>query len=438
MQEKRNPFQIIILGVFIFFIIIAVLVFASFTGGNNNRDIGEVTVWGTFDEVVMEEYFRTLADENSEVNNVKYRKVPENEFQVDLVEALANGTGPDLFILDQSNLIRHWNKVQSISYETISERAFKDTYIDEAEIFLSASDGIKALPLLVDPLVLYWNRDIFAESGFSQPPQFWDELFLLTERITQRDKANNIEQATIAFGEFDNINNAKDIIATLILQAGGTLVTRQQGGQLTATLSPRNQGVDTIPAQTALRFYTEFADPVKSVYTWNRSLTNSLDAFAQGKLALYVGYASEVEAIQAKNANINFDVAPIPQIRSGEQKKILTFGKMYALAVPKAAQNVFGGTEMALYLTGAEPSRLLSESVGIPSSRRDVLSKEPSDPLDLIFRNAALISRAWLDPHAEDTNEIFRRMVGGVTSGSRRLSETIQRANDELNAVINR
>ncbi|QSH39644.1 extracellular solute-binding protein [Candidatus Kaiserbacteria bacterium] len=438
MQEKRNPFQIVILGVFIFFIVVAVLVFASFTGGNNNRDIGEVTVWGSFDEDVMEAHFRTLADENSEVNNVKYREVPEDEFQVDLVEALANGTGPDLFILDQSNLLRHWNKVQSIPYETISEREFKDTYIDEAEIFLSTSAGIKALPLLVDPLVLYWNRDIFAESGFSQPPQFWDELFLLAERITQRDKANNIGQATIAFGEFDNVNHAKDIISALILQAGGSIVTRQQDGQLTAALSPRSQNNDTIPAQTALRFYTEFADPVKSVYTWNRSLTNSLDAFAQGKLALYVGYASEVETIKAKNAHINFDVAPLPQIRSGEQKKTLTFGKMYALAVPKAARNVFGGTEMALYLTGAEPSRLLAEAVGIPSPRRDILSKEPSDPLDLIFRNAALISRAWLDPHAEDTNDIFRRMVGDVTSGSRRLSETIQRADEELRAVINR
>ena len=437
MQEKRNPFQLIILGLFIFFIVVAVLVFASFTGGNSGRDIGDVSMWGTFNEDVVEGYLRTLADENSEVNNIVYTQIPEENFQFQLVEALANGTGPDLFVLDQSNLLRHWNKVQSFSYDVVSERTFKDTYIQEAEMFLSSA-GIKALPLSVDPLVLYWNRDIFAEEGFSQPPQFWDELFVLAERITKRDKANNVSQATIALGEFDNVTHAKDIISTLILQAGGNIVVREADGQLSAALSPRSQTNDIIPAQTALRFYTEFADPVKSVYTWNRSLPASIDAFAQGKLAMYIGYASEVETIKAKNEHINFDVAPLPQIRTGEQKQTLTFGRMYALAVPKAAPNIYGGTEMALYLTGAEPSALFAERIGVPSPRRDVLRNEPSDPVDLIFRNAALISRAWLDPHAEDTNAIFRRMVGDVTSGARRLSETIQRAEEEMRAVINR
>lgn len=437
MQEKRNPFQMIILGVFIFFIVAAVLAFASFSGGNDGREIGEVTLWGSFDDALIDGYLRTLTDENSEINNVVYRQIPQKDFQTELVEALANGNGPDLFILDQSNLLRHWNKVQSFSYETISERQYKDTYIEEGELFLS-DGGIKALPLTVDPLVLYWNRDIFAEAGFSNPPKHWDELFLLAERITKRDKANNIERATIAFGEFDNVTHAKDILATLILQAGGSIVVRQENGELTAALSPKVEAKNIIPAQTAMRFYTEFADPVKSVYTWNRSLPNSLDAFSQGKLALYVGYASEVATIQAKNEHINFDVAPLPQIEAGEQKRTLTFGRLYAFAVPKAAQNVFGGTEIALYLSGEEPSKLFAQTVGIPSARRDVLSKEPNDPVELIFRNAALISRGWLDPHSEDTDKVFRRMVGDVTSGSRRLSETVQRANDELGAIINR
>lgn len=436
MAEKKSPFQMIIFGVFAFFIIVAVFVFAGLSGGGGGQDVGEVTMWGSFDQNLMDAYFKRLNDENSNAGNISYEEIPPDQFQSRLVEALANGLGPDLFILDQSNLIRHWDKLQPFSYDRMSERTFKDTFIDEGEMFLSDA-GIRGLPFSIDPLVLYWNRDIFAEAGFAKPPAYWDELFLLAERITERDKANNIDRATIAFGEYDNVNHAKDIVSALIMQAGGEVVIKRDG-QLFASLNPQGFSATGVPpAQTALRFYTEFADPVKNVYSWNRSLPNSLDAFAQGNLALYVGYASEVREIQAKNAHLNFDVAPLPQIRAGEQKRIVTFGKLYTLAVPRAAANTYGGTEMAFYLTEPTASQFFSEAIGTPSPRRDLLNDAPSDPLDLIFRNAALISRGWFDPHDEETNRVFRRMIGDVTSGALRLSDTVQRANQELNVLIN-
>ena len=428
----------VVFGVFVFFIIVGVFVFAGLSGGDGGRSIGTVKLWGTFDQDLMDAYLRRLNDEDSQAGNIEYEEIPKDRFQARLVEALANGTGPDLFILDQSNLLRHWDKVLPFPYETtMSKRQFKDTFIDEAEMFLSDA-GIRAMPFSIDPLVLYWNRDIFAEAGFATYPKYWDEFFLLAERITQRDKANNIERAAIAFGEFDNVNHAKDIISALIMQAGGEIVGKLDDavGTLYAGLAPQGFSQKVQPAQTALRFYTEFADPVKDVYSWNRSLPNSLDAFAQGKLAMYVGYASEVRDIQAKNAHLNFDVAPLPQIRAGDQKRTLTFGTLYALAVPRVANNIYGATRMALFLTSPKPSQFFAEAIGTPSPRRDLLSTTPDDPLQLIFRNSALLSRAWLDPNAEETDKIFRRMVGDVTSGALRLSDTVQRANQELRVLI--
>ena len=48
MAEKRSTFQIIIFGVFVFFIIIAVFVFAGLSGDDGGRDIGVVKMWGSF------------------------------------------------------------------------------------------------------------------------------------------------------------------------------------------------------------------------------------------------------------------------------------------------------------------------------------------------------------------------------------------------------
>ncbi len=434
MPEKKSPFQTIVFGVFAFFIIAAVFAFATFSGGKGERPIGEVLMWGSFDRNLMETYLQTLNDIDNRVENVFYEEIPADVFQSRLAEALADGSGPDLFILDQSNLVRHWDKVSKFSYEDIPEREYKDTYIEEAEMFLS-SEGIRGLPFSVDSLVMYWNRDIFAQNGFSQPPSFWDEFFLLSERITKRDNSNNIEIATVAFGEFDNVTHAKDIISTLIMQAGGDIVGFNESG-LYVDVTVREGANEINPTQTALRFFTEFANPVKTVYTWNRSLPSSLDSFAQGKLAIYIGYASDVKTIQAKNAHLNFDVAPLPQIRTGEQKRVMTYGKLHALAVPKVAVNSYGGEEMAKFMSGREASEVFAQINSTASPRRDLLSKTPDDPLLLIFRNAALLSRAWFDPNSEETTRIFRRMVGDVTSGATKLSDSIGRASQELNNLI--
>ena len=151
---------------------------------------------------------------------------------------------------------------------------------------------------------------------------------------------------------------------------------------------------------------------------------------------MYIGYASELKTIQAKNAHINFDIAPLPQIKAGVQKRVLTFGTLSTLAIPKVSDNHYGATQMAFFLTGPVPSRLFAQTLGTPSPRRDILSEASDDPLSDTFRNAALLSRAWLDPHSEKTDEIFRRMVADVTSGSLRISDTVQRANQELRELM--
>ena len=304
MKEQRSAFQTVIFIVFAAFIVIAVLVFAGLSGGGGtSEDIGEVVVWGTFDEGMMEGYLNVLKDEDERIGGVVYQELNPEIYHARLTEAIANGRGPDLFILDQSRIIQHESKIIPISFERVSERAFKDTFIDQGEMFIGAN-GIIGMPWSIDPLVLYWNRDYFAQSGFSQPPVYWDEIFAMAERMTERDSANTVVRSTIAFGEYSNVEHAKDVIATLMLQAGGQIVARERDGTLLVRVAPNRDTFRSAvsPAQSALRFYTEFADPVKSVYSWNRSLPNSLDAFAQGRLALYVGRASDIDRIQAKTA----------------------------------------------------------------------------------------------------------------------------------------
>ena len=71
-------------------------------------------------------------------------------------------------------------------------------------------------------------------------------------------------------------------------------------GILTKTSgSDAEQGETSATERTrsVLTYYTDFANPLKSVYSWNRSFSSSRDAFLAQNLAVYFGPGSEIEYI---------------------------------------------------------------------------------------------------------------------------------------------
>ena len=95
-------FQYALLGIFIFFILAGVVVFAKFggVGGNNGANAGAtVTIWGTLPKDTMNNLIRDFG-----VNAV-YREESAGSFETDLVNALAEGNGPDIALMPQSLIL---------------------------------------------------------------------------------------------------------------------------------------------------------------------------------------------------------------------------------------------------------------------------------------------------------------------------------------------
>lgn len=400
----------------------------SFFGGDK---ISQVMIWGTVSENVISPVLNELEDSFKGFAVVSYEEKDARSYEETFVNALASGVGPDLLLLPHTLLAKHEDKIITIPYESYGERAFRETFIEEGELFL-LPEGVAGVPFLIDPLVMYWNRNIFSSAGVVNPPAFWDELFTLSSDITKRDEGTNIIRSTVALGEFININHAKEIISALIIQAGNPIVVRN-GDRLSSVLNRRNEST-SLPSESALRFYTEFSNPVKSVYSWNRSLPLDRRAFIAEDLALYFGFASELLELRQANPNLNFDVAPLPQSRESRFKK--TFGNMTAFVILRSAQNPDAAFSVAAVLAGNTALAQVSDLTGLPPVRRDLLAQKPVDAFEVIFYDSALMSRAWLDPDSEETDRIFKDMIEGVTSGRFRLSNAVSRAQDELEILF--
>ncbi|KKR29901.1 MAG: hypothetical protein A3A96_01390 [Candidatus Zambryskibacteria bacterium RIFCSPLOWO2_01_FULL_39_39] len=426
-----TKFQIILMGVFAVFLIGGVIVFSTYRG--NSGDAVTVVVWGTILQTDFNEIIQKTSLYQSKEYNVQYVEKTEENFDTDFIESLASGDGPDIFMLPSSKILKHRNKIFAIPYNVFTQRQFKDSFIEGAEVYM-APEGIMALPTSVDPLVMYWNRSIFTGVKITEPPKYWDEFYSLANTISIKDGALNILRSAVSFGEFANISNAKEIILNLAMQAG-TPVSIWSGDRV-QTVFADSFNKPTIPAEAAVNFYTEFGNPAKPSYSWNRSLPNSTNYFLGGDLALYFGFASEIGNLQLKNPNLNFDVATVPVSREGGNG--VSFANFNALSITKSSKNPSAAFAVVSVLSGVEGATAFSETLKLPPARRDLLNKRPVNAYESVFYDSAIRAKSWLDPAPIETDLIFKNMIESITSGRARTGEAVVRVQREISSLLSK
>ncbi len=431
-MNGMSGFQIFVTGLFVMFIVAGVAAFALFGGAFGSAGPGKVVVWGTVNDATVGYLLESLRSADSSLSDTTYVKKDPATYDSDLLNAMAAGVGPDLFIVSQDELGTFSNKVAIVTYQTLSQAAYLTSYIDEGRLFLT-SQGALALPFMVDPLVMYWNRDLFAAAGQPQPPQYWSDLITMTPGLT-RLSGTNITRSAVAMGAWGNVANAKALLSALMMQAGDPITQWSASDRLVPVLGATPAGASEAPAESALRFYTEFSNPSKTTYTWNSALPNSTDAFVGGQLAMYFGFASEYQTLAARNPNLALAVALLPQLKGAAAQ--LTYGNLLGVAVSRTAENLSGAYSVAQKLTSAAASAILVSHTGLPPSRRDAAVDTSANAAGSVFVQSSLISRGWVDPNPSATDDLFKNMIQSVVSGALQPAQTVSEAAQALNLLL--
>lgn len=423
-------------------IFLAVLIFSGVipsSGSKQDKELqGDIVIWGVVPEAAVVPIIDALG-KSAQTYAVTYKQKSKEDFETSFIEALASGKAPDLVFIDESMIIRHADKLLPIPYESLSQRDFKNTYTEGSELFMSAA-GTIAIPLVVDPMLMYYNRDLLSDAGIASPPVYWNEFVDLAPQLAKIDESGKLTKNMIAFGEFDNVTHAKDIVSLLFMQLGNPIVSRglEPAGETQIVVykgtldQANNEGLPV--AQSALRFYTQFSDPVKKSYSWNKTFPSSRNMFIAGKLPFYFGYASEYRTIQEKNPHLNFDIIRVPQVKDYPTKT--TIGGTTALAIVKATNNQATAYNTLSFFSSKESTAALATMFGVAPARRDLLSQKQTDTFNAVVYPSALIAKQWLDPSKEGTDLLFREMITGLVSGKLNISEAIDNAKTDLDKLL--
>lgn len=435
-MQKGNIIGIVLIGVSIVAIFIAVVMFSVFKVGGGGSKSGPVLIWGVLPEVTFKNVLQKMSENNIRTEHITYVQKQVETFDDELLRAIAENNSPDLVILDEKQIIQNQNRMITIPFQSYPLRTFQETFIDQADLLIT-QEGILGFPLMINPLVMYYNRNILSDTGFARVPQTWTEILAVAPVMTIKDSSFNISRSAIALGSFENINHSKNVFLMLLLQAGNSVVARSINPQ-TNQEEYRSTLIDnqTTAVSAATNTFTQFANPNVTVYSWNRSLPNSQTMFVAGDLGFYFGYASEINEIRRLNPNLSFDIALVPQPQNPVRRT--TFGSMNILTIPRTSKNTSGAIEVITTLTSPQVQQIIAKEFARASVRRDVLSVvDPANPYQEIINRSAIMSNAVLEPDKKRMDDILKELIEGIVSGQFEINQAINRAHERITLILN-
>jgi ABC-type glycerol-3-phosphate transport system substrate-binding protein len=437
---KISLFQGIFVGAFVLAALVGLFVFATYTSTGGEGKVGTVVIWGTLPEDDFKVGLLEATKSDNTLRGVNYIEKSAGTLPGDLATAIATGKSPDLVLASQEELVSLAPYIAPIPFSTLSVSAFSNAFANEGALFTAPLEaGYYGIPLLIDPLVLFYNRAILESGGIVSPPATWEALTGLVSHVATYTTTRQITRGLIALGTYDNVHDARGILSALFLQTGAALSTRSPAtGEISPELGLTSREEDGLPpGQAVLRFYTQFADSSKVSYTWNASLRDSQMAFSAGDLGLYLGYVSEARFLRESSPNLDFDVAPLPQPGTATTKS--TYGLAYALMIPTGAKNARGAYKAAVLLADTPEQLALAKATGLAPAAKDALeAPTPSDPVATLAARSALYADGWLSPAPAGTDEVFGAMITDVITGRTNLQTALSTAERSLGALFER
>lgn len=400
MQLSQRQLYIIFGGLGLIIVIMLLLYFGSKPGAGGKV---ELRIWGTFDD---SELFNNISaswlqETGHELSYV--RKNPET-YEEELLDALAAGSGPDIFFFKNSWLLKHYDKVRPAPENLFTPADIDENYPQIVYRDFVSGRNVYGLPLYIDTLALFYNPALFDQAAIPFPPKTWEEVIEMVPRLTKTTDRRDIDYSAIALGSAKNVDHATDILSLLMIQSGSEIVN----DDLEITFQKSQAGVE------ALNFFTQFAKSKNKVYTWDERLNNSIEEFANGKVAMAIGYASDIEKIRAVSPYLKFKITFLPQPEDAEMRK--DYANYWGLAVNKQSKKWEVAWSLIANLAENQQTKNFSQITNLPPAKRYLLNQVRSEPIMEIFSKQAFTAVSWPQPNSKLIERAFSQGIADALS----------------------
>ena len=310
-----------------------------------------------------------------------------------ILDKLAEGVGPDIFAMPNSWFVKNKNKLSPMPEKLGTTDVFKSLFVDVASNDLIITDNtgterVYGVPLYVDTLALYYNKDHFEDRlpGTGKPSATWDgiknDVFMLSK---SKPDSLEFDVAGIAMGLSSNVTYATDILYGLLMENGASFYDSLMSKSILSN------------AFAALDIYTSFASPAQKNYSWNEHMGDQYDlkdisAFASSEVSMIFGYSDTYDKIVSERVRLKGDgksmiplssikVAPFPQVEdpASSTSKRYTYASYDAYTVSRNSKNSDAAWDFLTFLATPEVQKSYFANTHRPTSLRSLISSQKMD-----------------------------------------------------------
>ncbi len=383
--DSRQKYIFVAAVALVFLLVLGVLIFIFGRGGGKDAAIATspvtITYWGLWeDEKVLKPIFDAYTKANPHVTIVYDKRNPKDYLTL-LLGRSPNGKGPDIFRFHNTWIPQLTGGILSpLPQDVMTTEEYEKTFYKVQQEDLKSVGGYVGMPLYIDGIVLLYNPSILKAAGNQSPPtSFVGDLVEIATSVTVKGEKDPITSG-IALGTSNNVEHFSEVLGIIMLldnlQDQKSVNNAWAASVFHKTISDNAQmergGGD-------LRIFREFEEQG----IWSANMPNSIDAFAQGKVAMIFAPTWQIPVIKAKNPDLLFAVAPVPQ---GLQGKRLTLASYWVEGVSKYSKNQLESWKLLKYMTeGSNQEKMFSlqkqyRGMGMAYSRVDMKSKLIDDP----------------------------------------------------------
>lgn len=309
-------------------------------GGQSDGNKSKVVVWylwGGAEGEVMEEI---IQDFNSSQDKyvAEGLSVPDEQ---KVKVAIAGGNGPDVTDSFDWSVPQYAQQGIALSLEELIAR---DQY-DLADFIPAAMEAVKydgkvyALPLNVSFSLMYYNKKLLADAGFTEPPKTASELLEVARKTTKLNADKSID--VLGFPSYPSEGHA---FSAMAYGFGSTYLNADA-----TELTMNNES--TMAAMKLITDYnTEFGvDNIRQVQASGKWL-DPTDPFLTGKQAIRFDGPWLSAHIKKKQIDIDYGIAPLPYLDSKPESAGGGVNSSSIFYIAKTAKNVDGAWAFMKYL----------------------------------------------------------------------------------------
>lgn len=421
-MSRPKPLRLLGIGFLALIVIFFAIWLVGRTGLGNSYPREEITLrlWASSeDEKALREVISRYERRHKNVR-VELSLQPQGNYGSALDAAEKAGVTPDLYLQSTDRILRHPEKLALAPKRLIKADRIRRDFIPAVSETLLREGALYGLPLSVDNLALYYRKSILSESG-QKPPGTWNELLTSVPKLSQKNGLS-INRAAVSIGT-PLTDPGMSLVQVLMAQNGVAL------GDLATWTGADRTGY--YPGVKALDFFTSFANPQKSSYTWSDTLGSPQDAFAAGRTAMLIGPSSLQASLSSVGADLG--VSPLPAIRSDRPYNQASF-RAYVVGV--GSPNVYVAWDFLKFATSERELGRYLESSGRLSPRVDLARSQSRDGKRDAFASQLGVSHSWRLAAYPETAQALQAAVTDVLTGKQTSLQALEQAVATLKPLV--